>query len=156
MNPFKLLVAALGRMCVSAIFILSAVGKILNWKETEQALITALNNVAGYMQGFDCVHFLAADLIPWSQELLGVATGFELVGGLLVFLGIRVRLGAFLLSIFLIPATVLFHHYWFLEGAERELQMTMFLKNLSILGGLLIVLAFGTGSRSSAVKPAEK
>lgn len=77
-------------------------------------------------------------MIPWTPILLLFATLFELCGGLSILLGYREKLGAILLILFLIPATVLMHQFWFVEGAMRELQLTHFLKNLAILGGLIL------------------
>ncbi|MES2344359.1 MAG: DoxX family protein [Chlamydiota bacterium] len=139
------LIAAIGRICLSVIFILSGASKLLNWHEMELTVTNAMNDLNILMQGNEVIYQLTAMALPWSKELLGAAMVFEIIGGLLVFLGIRVRLGALLLILFLIPTTFLFHHYWLLQGADRELQMTMFLKNLSILGGLFVVLALGTG-----------
>ncbi|MCS7271144.1 MAG: DoxX family protein, partial [Gemmataceae bacterium] len=53
-----------------------------------------------------------------------------------------------LLIVFLIPATVIFHNFWAFEGQEQQMQMIMFLKNLAILGGLLLVVGFGAGAYS--------
>ena len=72
---------------------------------------------------------------------------FELIGGVLVFLGIWVRLGAVLLIIFLIPTTFLFHNFWDLPDPDRQMQLTNFMKNVSICGGLLYVLAMGKGKK---------
>jgi uncharacterized membrane protein YphA (DoxX/SURF4 family) len=76
---------------------------------------------------------------------LAMAATCEIVGGLLIFLGMWVRFGALILVLFLIPTTFLFHDFWQLQGPDRALEMTMFLKNLSIIGGLLILLAYGKG-----------
>ncbi len=125
MNPFTSAAALLGRIGLSAIFLLSGVNKITNWEGTVQ-----------YMQSKD---------LPMVPLLLAGAIVFELVGGLSVLVGYKGRLGAVLLILFLIPATVLFHNFWALEGEQQQLQMIMFLKNLAILGGLLLVVAHGSG-----------
>ncbi len=62
-----------------------------------------------------------------------------------LLLGFKARVGAVLLIIFLIPATLIFHNFWAFEGMERQMQMIMFMKNLAILGGLLLVLGLGPG-----------
>lgn len=158
MNFIQIIVATLGRICLSAIFILSSVQKFLNWHETEQAVITKINDLLHLLQGQEGLHGLVSAALPWSKELLVCAAAFELVGGLLVFSGYRVRFGAALLILFIIPTTFLFHHYWLLQGGDREIQMIMFLKNLSILGGLLVVLGMGAGRMGeiSTPKPAAK
>jgi len=95
------------------------------------------------------VQSFLSNLLPWITTILILGTAVELIGGLLILLGIRVRFGAFLLIIFLIPTTLFFHQFWFLDGMRRDLQVVMFLKNVAIVGGLLYVLACGTGSRGS-------
>jgi putative oxidoreductase len=49
------------------------------------------------------------------------------------------------LIIFLIPTTLIFHDFWTYEGAAAQNQMQHFMKNLSIMGGLLFVLGTGSG-----------
>lgn len=154
MNGLKMIAAALGRMCLSAIFILSAINKFLSWNETELSLVNTMNDLISKVQEGTWIHEMLSYALPWSYELLICAALFEIVGGLLIFVGMRVRLGAALLLLFLIPTTFFFHHFWLLQGADHELQMIMFLKNLSIFGGLLIVLAFGKGKE--AVKASAK
>ena len=80
--------------------------------------------------------------------LLAVAAVVEIVGGLSILTGTFARLGALSLIAFLVVTTFLFHDFWTLSGPARDLQITMFLKNLSILGGLLLVLGFGAGGAS--------
>lgn len=143
MNFLQILIAALGRMCLSAIFILSAIEKFMNWHETEQLVACQLQDFLILMHQQGWFYDFASTLLPWSNELLILVAAFEILGGILLFTGYYPRLGAVFLILFIIPTTVLFHHYWLLQGTERETQMIQFLKNLSILGGLFIVLAFG-------------
>jgi putative oxidoreductase len=146
MKGVQMFLAAIGRMGLSLIFILSAIHKILNWQGTEQAITSALNQWALWAQGVDWIQNMIQVFAPKAFFLVVVASIVELVGGLLVFFGIKVRLGAGLLFLFLIPATLLFHSFWYMQGADRDLQMAMFLKNLAIAGGLLVVLGLGCGS----------
>jgi len=74
-----------------------------------------------------------------------MAVIFELGGGLSVLLGVKARLGALALIVFLVPVTLIFHDFWQYEGAEQQMQMIHFMKNLSILGGLTLVFAHGAG-----------
>lgn len=146
------IVGFLGRVCFSLIFILAGVNKILNWDATEQYLVNQMLDVLSksYQQAW--AQTLFDQILPLAPTLLLIATIAELAGGLLILLGIQVRLGAFILCLFLIPTTFLFHQFWVLHGSERELQMIMFLKNLSILGGGLALLAFGKGPKRGRVE----
>lgn len=68
---------------------------------------------------------------------------FQLAGGLSLLLGYQVKIGALLLIIFLIPATLIFHN--FLADGE---QLNAFLKNVGLIGGLLMIIYTGPGAAS--------
>jgi uncharacterized membrane protein YphA (DoxX/SURF4 family) len=152
MKGFQGFLAAIGRMALSLIFILSAIHKILNWQSTEQAISSALGHWATWSVGVDWIQTIIHALQPRAFFLVVLASIIELVGGLLVFFGIKARFGAFLLLMFIIPTTILSHAFWYVPLAERDLQMAMFLKNLSIFGGLLVVLGLGCGANSCGKK----
>ncbi|MEO0868550.1 MAG: DoxX family protein, partial [Cyanobacteria bacterium J06642_11] len=65
---------------------------------------------------------------------------FELLGGISLIIGYQAQIGAILLLVFLIPATLMFHN-----PIADPTQMIQFMKNLAIMGGLLMVVAFGAG-----------
>jgi uncharacterized membrane protein YphA (DoxX/SURF4 family) len=64
-----------------------------------------------------------------------------IVGGLGVILGVYIDLAALLLVFFTLPTAFLVHHFWTDEDMLKTVEMSMFLKNLSITGGALIVFA---------------
>lgn len=145
MSVIQSLIGFLGRALLSLIFLASGINQILNWDTTLQLLQRTLNdNLVTVMQ-----NPMLAQGLEWaagqSFVLLVLATVFQLLGGLMVFLGINTRFGAMLLLLFIIAATGLFHQFWILQGADRDLQMIMFLKNVSIAGGLLFIIAYGNG-----------
>ncbi len=113
----------IGRLLLSAIFLASGMGKIFDFAGTQQ--------------------YMAAAGMVYTSLFLSAAIFLELAGGLMVLLGFKTRIGATLLIIFLIPVTIIFH-----SNLGDKMQMIMFLKNLSILGGLLMTLSFGAGSIS--------
>jgi len=113
---------------LSAIFLLSAVMKAMNWAKTEEMMAT---------KGMVAVPFF-----------LFMAILFELCGGLSVLLGLKARLGAVLLILFLIPVSLVIHNFWAYEGQAMENQMQHFLKNLTIIGGLTTLTAAGAGAYS--------
>jgi uncharacterized membrane protein YphA (DoxX/SURF4 family) len=117
-----------GRICLALIFFVSAASKLSDFS----------GNAAR----------MAAKGIPAAGLMLAGACVFEIVGALLVVLGWRTRLGAWLLILFLIPTTLLYHNFWASDGGERLAQMLEFLKNLSIIGGLLLVAGHGAGPLS--------
>lgn len=117
-----------GRILLSLIFLLSGLSKIGGWNET-----------AAYM---------ASKGMPMVPFFLVGAIVLELLGGLSVLLGLKARVGAAALFVYLIPTTLIFHNFWALEGMEQQVQMIMFMKNCSIMGGLLLVLSLGPGPLS--------
>lgn len=118
----------LGRILLSVIFVMSGGRKIFNWDQTTEQMAN---------EGMVAIPVLLVGAIL-----------LELGGGLSVLFGFRARLGATALLVFLIPATLIFHDFWTYEGQEQQTQMINFMKNLSILGGILLILGFGAGPLS--------
>jgi putative oxidoreductase len=110
-----LLVSA--RVLLAFIFVFSGVMKIFAWNQT--------------------LSYMTSKGMPVPGLLLLGATLIEIICGLLVAFGRHVRLSSGLLFLYLIPTTLIFHNFWTLEGMEAQNQMTHFLKNLAIMGGLL-------------------
>lgn len=91
--------------------------------------------VIGKLTGFAGVAgMMAARGLPFAPVLLAAAMALMAVGSVLVISGQRVRLGAILLLLFLVPTTLLFHN----DVADPQERIQLF-KNLSIMGGLLLV-----------------
>ena len=68
--------------------------------------------------------------------------------------GFKARWGALALLIFLVPVTLVFHNFWAVPPDQQQIQTVNFLKNLSIGGGLLIILGRGAGAFSIDERPA--
>lgn len=147
---FQKFIAFFGRVFFSLIFILAGVNKIMNWDATEQQLVNQLLDVLAKFHQQGWAQAIFDQVLPLAPTLLVIATIAELAGGLLILLGIQVRLGAFILCLFLIPTTVIFHNFWDLQGSDQQMQMVMFMKNLSIFGGGLVLLAFGSGPKKAS------
>ena len=95
------------------------------------------------------VGYAAQQGLPFADVLVPLSGVVVLAGGLSVLLGYRTRVGAALLALFLIPATVLFHNFWAVaDPMMAQMQQAMFLKNLSMLGGALLIAHFGPGPLS--------
>ena len=76
------------------------------------------------------------------------AIAFLIVGSLSVLLGLKARFGAGLLLAFLVLAIYFFHAFWNLEGQEQQMQTIQFMKNLSMAGAMLFIMANGAGPMS--------
>jgi putative oxidoreductase len=96
----------------------------------------------------DVAKFMGSAGVPAPQLLLAGAIVFLLVGSLSVMLGFKARIGAALLLTFLVLATYYFHAFWKLEGQAQQEQMIQFMKNLSMMGAMLCVMANGSGPLS--------
>ncbi len=125
-----------GRFLLSLIFLMSAVGKS-----------TQFSGTAAMMQSKG---------MPAAPFFLVMALLFEIFGGLSVLTGFKARYGALALIVFLIPATLIFHNFWAYTGTEQMGQMTNFLKNLSIIGGLLLIASRGPGPISFDARAAKR
>jgi len=133
--------AVLARVLLSQIFLMSGVSKLLGWSGMLGYTSANFHRFLGWY-GADG---LAAALDPMLPVLLGLAAATEIIFGLSVFLGFRARLGALVLFLFLIPTTLVFHSFWTHPEAQHQEQMINFMKNLAIMGGLLLMVIFGPG-----------
>jgi putative oxidoreductase len=150
MNRGQKFFAFLGRVLISAIFLLSGVNKVMDWQGSETLITNLICDLHAGIMNYPMIETVLENLLPYNTIILIIVVVLELVGGLLVFFGWRVRTGAVLLALFLIPTTLLVHRFWVFQGPERELEMIMVLKNAAILGGLLTLAVFGTGNSSES------
>ena len=72
----------------------------------------------------------------------------EFVGGILIVAGFQTRFASLLMILFVIVATGISHRYWELSDAARRAQESQFFKNLSILGGFMLLHVIGGGQFS--------
>lgn len=134
-------IIGLGRIFLGYIFIVGAINKILTWSDSLSQLDALFSDWQAYVTNISYLETMFAVLAPISSIVLVVAIALELVGGISVLVGFKPQIGAVCLIIFMIPTTVLVHHYWYLDGQARSLELIAFTKNISILGGLLILWA---------------
>ncbi|HWN29985.1 MAG TPA: DoxX family protein [Burkholderiales bacterium] len=121
----------IGRILLALIFIISGFGKITNFHST-----------ADYMAGQG---------LPIPQVLLIAAILIELGGGLMIVLGWQARWAALAIFLFIIPTTLIFHAFWIADAAQMQNQIN-FMKNLAIMGGMLYIMAYGSGPYSLGKK----
>jgi putative oxidoreductase len=81
----------------------------------------------------------AAELLIWPALLV------ELVAGAMLLAGWKTRWAAVALALFTIPATLIFHAYWGVPADQVLNQQIHFVKNFALVGGLLAVIAHGSG-----------
>lgn len=117
--------ALIGRIALAALFVWSGYGKIGGFAGT-----------AGY---------IASKGLPLPEVLAAGTIFIELVLGLALVAGIQTRLAALLIALWLIPTTLIFHNYWAVPAQQVQMQQINFMKNVSIFGGMLLLMAFGPG-----------
>ncbi len=117
--------ALFGRVLLSTIFLTSGL-----------ATLTDTGGAVGYMNTAG---------VPNAEVLVYVAGMAVLLGGLSLMLGLLARVGALGLFVMLIPVQYYFHAFWNMDGQEAKTQLVQFMKNLAIMGGLLMVVARGPG-----------
>jgi putative oxidoreductase len=122
------LVPLFGRILLSGVFIMGGIGKITGFSFEES--------------------MVAAKHLPMPAVALGIALAIELVGGLAILTGLFTRWTAWIVVLYMIPTTFLFHNFWAVQGADRIDTLIHFEKNLAIMGGLLLLAAFGPGAYS--------
>jgi len=117
-NTFQNLTELGGRILLASLFLISGVGKI-----------SAYSATAGFM---------ASAGVPGA--LLPVVIAVEVLGAAAIIVGWQTRIVAFLLAGFSLLSALIFHNDF-----ANQIQMVMFLKNVSIAGGLLLLVAHGAG-----------
>jgi putative oxidoreductase len=147
MKTSRVISIFLGRLFLSLVFFVSGFDTLIHWYDNEKSLMDALADWQNYTGFSESIQNFFAMLVPSASILLIIGVIFELLGSFLLIIAYREKFGVALLILFLIPATVLFHSFWFFEGPERTLQLTMFLKNMAILGGLIFVMIHGANAR---------
>ena len=91
------------------------------------------------------IAYAASQGVPAASVLVPLSGVIALIGSLSILLGYRAKLGAWLIVIFLIGVTPL-HKFWGVsDPMMQQLQMAMFMKNIAMLGGALLITQFGSG-----------
>jgi len=116
------------RVLLAQLFLISGVGKLFSF--TKMAA------------------FMFNKGLPASEALLVLVILLEIGGALLLVAGLRVRWVAAALIGFTLAATFVFHPFWSVEPEKVAGELNNFMKNLSIMGGLLYVMVFGAGPLS--------
>src|SRR3954463_10058663 len=128
-NPaFTNAAALIGRILIALIFVISGFNKI-----------GGFSGVAGY---------IGSKGLPMPEVLAALTIALELGGGILLVIGWKTRWGALLFFLWLIPTTLVFHRFWGIDAAQVQAQFVNFMKNVSIMGAMAMLMAFGPGTYS--------
>lgn len=121
MNQLQTFAAPTGRLFLSLIFIVSGLNKIVSYAGT-QAYMEAMGVAGG---------------------LLPLVIALEVVGGIAILIGYQAKWAALALAGFCVLSAALFH-----GDFSDQMQMTSFMKNLTIAGGFLMIFTHGAGAYS--------
>ena len=123
-NPaFTSAAALIGRILIALIFVISGFMKI-----------GGFSGVAGY---------IASKGLPMPEVLAALTVALELGGGILLVIGWKTRWAALAFFLWLIPTTLIFHKFWGIDAAQVQNQFNNFMKNVSIMGAMWMLMAFG-------------
>jgi putative oxidoreductase len=110
----------LARALLAAVFLYSGQDKLRHWQDSIKEV---------------------ADLgLPWPGVFAAATIVVQLLGGLAVLSGIGAAIGAAVLAVFTVVATLAGHRFWLLHGAPARKELTTSLEHLAIVGGLLFVI----------------
>lgn len=116
-----------------------------------RVLIALIFVMAGFSKigGFDgTVGYIASKGLPMPEILAVGAIIVELGGGILLIVGWNARLAAAALFVFTAMTALFFHNFWALPPDQAQNEMITFMKNISMMGGLLYVVVHGSGPYS--------
>lgn len=119
----------LARFCLSAIFIFEAYDSISFFGKTKKTM--------------------SAYGIEWNQDfLLSCVIAVLVIGAILILIGYYANIGAFLVLLYMVPITFIVYSFWNDPADVQRIQSIMFMKNVAIIGGLLLLIVNGTGKYS--------
>jgi putative oxidoreductase len=114
------------RVLICAIFVQGALGKITGWSGQAE--------------------YMASHGMRFIPPLLAAALVIEVGGVLALLTGYQARPAALVMFVYLGIVSVMLHNFWALSGMSAGANQTAFLKNVGIMGGLLLIAAYGPGS----------
>lgn len=132
----------IGRILFVLVFVLSGVQKLMDIPATAamiQPKVAIPDLIAPYAAQLET---LTSQKTP---SLIAITAGvIEIAAALMIAFGFGTRFAAVILILFTVAATYYFHPFWAMSGAERDANMINALKNLSLIGGLLVLFVLGS------------
>lgn len=123
-NPLSLI----GRWLIAYVFLPAGIGKIGGFAQTAS--------------------YIASKGLPLPEAGAVLAILVEVLGGLALVFGFGTRWAAIALAIFTLAGGLIFHNYWAMPANMQMLQKIIFDEHLGLIGGLLLLVAFGPGGWS--------
>jgi len=92
--------------------------------------------------------YMASTGAPVPALAAVIAIVMELAVGIVIAVGFKTRVLALLLALYTLGTAFIGHHFWTQTGMEQYVNMINFYKNISIIGGLLLLFVTGPGKYS--------
>jgi putative oxidoreductase len=112
-------------------------------------LVAGIGKIGGFA---GTTAYIAAKGLPLPEIGAAIAIVLEVGGALALIAGYQTRVVALVMAVFCVFTAVVFHNFWAMAADMVRVNQVMFLKNLSIAGGMLMLSAFGAGSMSMDAK----
>ena len=125
LNNLQNPLALVGRILLALMFVLAGASKIAGFAGT--------------------VGYIASKGLPAPALLAVLTIVAEVGGGLAIVFGFHARWAALALAGFTLLASFIFHAFWSVPADQQMVQQLMFMKNISVAGGMLVLAAFGAG-----------
>ena len=119
------------------------------------SLIFVFASFGHFSQG--TIAFAASQGVPFASILVPLSGVMALLGGLSIAFGYKAKWGGLLLVLFLVPVTTMLHNFWAVtDPMMAQMQQAMFMKNIAMLGGALLISYFGAGPLSLDARAAAR
>ena len=115
----------LGRLCISGTFLWSAYEKFKNYDMTKSYM---------KLRGVPQVEFVAP-----------ISLGLKVLGALIVLFGWYAHVGALFLLLVAVPSVLKLHAFWHVPAGEKAMEKALFIKEVAVIGGVLLLLGLGAG-----------
>ena len=138
-------------MATNSIVISKDVGAISSWQGAVVILGRFLFALIFLMAGANhfnkqTIGYAASHGVPLAAIAVPLSGVLAIAGGLSILLGYRAKLGAWLIVLFLVPVSLMMHKFWTVtDPMMAQIQMILFMKNVSMLGGAVLISHFGAG-----------
>lgn len=118
-----------GRVMISMIFLMSGMGKVFQFEAQ--------------------VGYATSQGVPMASVAIALSALIEIAAVVMIVVGYKARLGAAALFLWMIPVSFMMHAFWTIaDPMSMQINMIMFMKNIAMMGAMLMIMSFGSGPKS--------
>ncbi|MCF7851901.1 MAG: hypothetical protein K9M07_01520 [Simkaniaceae bacterium] len=141
MHRFDKLLELMGKALIAVFFIWRGGNQIINWSMTEKNFIGDVINWHVFVSDVPGLDRIAESILPFTMQLIILGIVLQLVCGFMLLISWKDRLAVSILSIYLLINNFFTHYFWMAEGYRKEILLEQFMQSLSIIGGILLIVA---------------